>query len=81
MLILARKPEESVMIGDNIVITVLGVDGDRVKLGIKAPSNVLILRRELYETVKEENLQAAKLSVKPNDELLPSLRQLFKRDE
>lgn len=78
MLVLGRKTNESVMIGDEIIVTILAVDGDRVKIGIQAPSEVRILRQELYEAVKEENLRAASLSTQTNDILLPSLRHLFK---
>ena len=77
MLVLGCKTDESVMIGDDIVVTILGVEGDRVKIGIKAPSKVRILRQELYESVKAENLRAANLSEQLSDTLMPSLNQLF----
>ena len=77
MLILGRKPDESIIIGDEIVVTVLAVDGDKVKIGIVAPAHVRILRQELYETIREENLRAASLSSKADDKLLSSLRDLF----
>jgi len=47
MLVLSRKEGERVMLGDSIVITVVGVSGDKVRLGIKAPPDVLVLREEL----------------------------------
>jgi carbon storage regulator len=79
MLVLGRKTDESVMIGDEIIVTVLAVEGDRIKLGIQAPPHVRILRQELYESVKEENLRAAGA---PGSDWLPSLRTLFeKKDE
>lgn len=81
MLILGRKPNESVMIGDDIVVTILAVDGDQVKIGIEAPSRIRILRHELYETIKEENLRAANFSSQTDDALVPSLRDLFKGKE
>ncbi|NJN94357.1 MAG: carbon storage regulator CsrA [Anaerolineales bacterium] len=77
MLVLGRKINQSVMIGDEIVITILAVDGEQVKIGIQAPSNVTILRQELYETVKEENIRAANRSVRSSGELLPVLQPLF----
>ncbi|MCB0176618.1 MAG: carbon storage regulator CsrA [Anaerolineae bacterium] len=77
MLVLGRKINESVMIGDNIIITILAVDGDKIKIGIDAPSEVRILRGELYEAVKEENLRAAKSSTQSPEEILPSLGQLL----
>jgi carbon storage regulator len=47
MLVLSRKPNESIILGDSIVVTVLRIEGNKVRLGIQAPSNVPILRREL----------------------------------
>jgi carbon storage regulator len=85
MLVLGRKTNQSVMIGDEIVITILAVDGDRVKVGIEAPANVRILRQELYDAVKEENLRAvaaATASPKAGELLLlPSLQNLFQAKE
>jgi carbon storage regulator CsrA len=49
MLILTRKLEQSIVIQGDIVVTVLGVDGDRVRLGISAPENISILRKELVD--------------------------------
>ena len=54
MLVLTRKLEESIVIGDNIVITILGVERDKVKIGISAPRELLILRGEIFEAVKEQ---------------------------
>jgi len=81
MLILGRKTNESVIIGDDIVVTILAVDGDRVKVGIDAPAEVRILRQELYDSVKEENLRAAAMASQLSDKLLPSLSQLLEKKE
>jgi carbon storage regulator len=82
MLVLGRKIDESVMIGDEIVITVLAVEGDRIKIGIQAPPHLRIWRQELYESVKQENLRAATLPGPAGGELLSSLRNLLeKKDE
>ncbi len=59
MLILTRKPEQSIIIDDDIVVTVLAVDGDRVKLGIKAPADISVLRDEVRREVGGENRRAA----------------------
>jgi carbon storage regulator len=59
MLILTRRPDEGIVIEGKITITVLAVDGDRVKVGIEAPSSVPILRSELCSAVKDENRSAA----------------------
>lgn len=58
MLALARKVNESIMIGNDIEITVLGIKGDQIKLGVKAPKSVPIYRKELYVQIQEENKQA-----------------------
>ncbi|MBU2699149.1 carbon storage regulator [Sporomusaceae bacterium BoRhaA] len=61
MLILTRKKQQSVRIGENIVVTVLEVKGDQVRLGFEAPREVAVLRQEVYEAVKESNEQAASM--------------------
>lgn len=58
MLALARKVNESIMIGNDIEITVLEIKGDQIKLGVKAPKSVPIYRKELYVQIREENKQA-----------------------
>ena len=64
MLILARKKEESIILNDNIEISVVEIKGETVKLGINAPSSVKIYRREVYEAIQKEN-KAALNSVIP----------------
>ncbi|MDE5414046.1 carbon storage regulator CsrA [Alkalihalobacterium chitinilyticum] len=59
MLVLSRKKNQSIKIGDDIEITVLAVDGDQIKLGIEAPKNLDIHRKEVYLAIQEENSQAA----------------------
>ncbi len=59
MLVLARKNNESIHIGDDIVITVLSVEGGTVKLGVKAPKDVKLLRGEVYERITKANVEAA----------------------
>jgi carbon storage regulator len=61
MLVLSRQRDESIIIGDNIVITVVDVRGDKVRLGIDAPREVSVHRREIYEAIQRENQQAAKI--------------------
>ncbi|QGJ69881.1 Translational regulator CsrA [Planctomycetales bacterium 10988] len=65
MLVLSRQRDESIMIGDQIVVTVVDVRGDKVRLGIKAPAKIPVHRNEIYEAIQRENLEAAKL--KPAD--------------
>jgi carbon storage regulator len=61
MLVISRKTDQSIVIADDIVITVLEISGERVKLGITAPASVGILRQELLDEVRRENAEAAKL--------------------
>jgi len=63
MLILTRRVGESVMIGDDVTITVLGVKGNQVRVGINAPKNVAVHREEIYERIKRE--QQGELPDKP----------------
>ncbi|MGN1385877.1 MAG: carbon storage regulator CsrA [Bacillus sp. (in: firmicutes)] len=62
MLVLTRKVGESIVIGDNIEITVIETKGDQIKLGIKAPKEVDIHRKELFEAIQRANQQAANQS-------------------
>ncbi|OGV68995.1 MAG: carbon storage regulator [Lentisphaerae bacterium RIFOXYB12_FULL_65_16] len=78
MLILARKQDESIIIGDDIQVKVIRVQGNQVHLGISAPRSVTVHRQEIYEQAKSENLKAAHgKSTELKDRLgaLPSLMQ------
>ncbi|ALP89493.1 carbon storage regulator CsrA [Clostridium butyricum] len=63
MLIITRKKGESIMIGDDIEITISKIDDGSVKIGIEAPRNVDILRKELYEEVEKENKEAVNINL------------------
>lgn len=58
MLVISRKKDETILLGDDIEIKVISVDNNTVKLGISAPNDVSILRKEVYEKIKEENMKA-----------------------
>lgn len=62
MLVLTRKKNQSIRIGDDIEIKVLGVEGDQIKLGIHAPKSIDIHRKEIYEAIQKENSEAANVS-------------------
>lgn len=65
MLVLSRQRDESIIIGDNIVVTIVDIRGDKVRLGISAPTEIPVHRQEVYEAIQRENLRAAQLQ--PND--------------
>ncbi len=75
MLILSRKQDESIVIGDNVVIKVISIDRGSVKLGFEAPPNTLILRAELKEAIMSENKKAIQ---NPNDNELFDLKRHIK---
>lgn len=58
MLVISRKTDETILLGDDIEIKVIIVDNNTVKLGISAPKDISILRKEIYEKIKEENIKA-----------------------
>ena len=72
MLALARKLNQSIVIGNNIEITLLEIKGDQIKVGINAPKSVPIYRKEIYEQIMEENKKAAQAKVD-----MGSLKNLF----
>lgn len=59
MLVLTRKEQETILIGNDIQVTVMEVKDGQVRLGIKAPKDVTIYRKELYEAIQKENKEAA----------------------
>lgn len=63
MLVLARKKDEAIIIGDEIEIIVTEISEDKVKIGIKAPKHMKVFRKELLEQVKEENIHSAESKV------------------
>jgi carbon storage regulator len=80
MLVLTRRVDESISIGENIVVTVLAVEGDRVKLGIAAPREVPILRQEVYDAIQAQNRLQEKLISSPAPDTFDELRKLLAED-
>jgi carbon storage regulator len=83
MLILGRRPGESVTIGEDVVITVVSVSGNQVRLGITAPRQVRVLREEIYQAMQAENRAAAQ-GADTSGRLVDVVRQLhakLQRDE
>lgn len=62
MLVLSRQRDETIMIGDDVQITVVDIRGDKVRLGITAPRHIQVHRKEVYDAIKRENEAAAKLT-------------------
>jgi len=75
MLVLSRKKEESIIIGNNIEIKILKISGNTVEIGINAPSNLSIYREEVYKEIQNTTLKATK-SLSSDD--LEKLKNLFK---
>ncbi len=63
MLVLSRQRDETIMIGDEIEITVVDIRGDKVRLGINAPRQVQVHRKEVYEAIKRENAEASRVQL------------------
>ncbi|MEM7474318.1 MAG: carbon storage regulator CsrA [Planctomycetota bacterium] len=61
MLVLSRHRDESIMIGDDVVITIVDIRGDKVRLGIEAPQDIPVHRQEVYEAIKRENQKAGQI--------------------
>lgn len=77
MLVLTRKRDESIIIGDNIKVTVVDVRGDQVKIGIDAPRSISVHREEIYNEIQAENRRAALRAEASVDEM----KQLFDKDK
>ena len=65
MLVLSRQRDQTIMVGDHIEITIVDIRGDKVRLGINAPAEIPVHRKEVYEAIQRENREAAR--VKPED--------------
>lgn len=78
MLVLTRKSQQSIMIGEDIEVMVVSIDGNSVRIGINAPRDIKILRKETFEEVRMENLRAIEAAAKHTgdiDEILLSGQQ------
>ena len=75
MLVLTRRHNESIMIGDSVEITVIEVKGDQVKLGINAPKEIKVHRKEIYLAIQRENIDASKATL----DRLGEIGGIFKR--
>ena len=71
MLVLSRHRDETIMIGDDIELTVVDIRGDKVRIGVKAPSNIPVHRKEVYEAIRRENEGAAEFNKDDLKEVKP----------
>jgi carbon storage regulator len=79
MLILTRKVGETVMVGDNVSVTVLGVKGNQVRIGINAPKDVSVHRKEIYARIHQDDELASLIPV--NSDLLPCQEDVKEKEE
>lgn len=77
MLVLTRRVDESLVIDDRIIITILAVEGDKVKVGITAPREVTVLRHELWQAMHEQNQAAAQPGNGPEKSSFEVLRKFL----
>lgn len=70
MLVLSRKINQSIMIGDDIEIMVVDIKQDQVKIGIVAPTSIKVYRKEIYDEIKASNIEAQKISAEKIKNLL-----------
>lgn len=77
MLVLSRKTNQSIVIGDDVEIMVVDIKGDQIKLGIKAPRSIKVFRKEVYDDIEQQN----KESMVKNADTLKSIGSLLKRDK
>lgn len=67
MLVLSRQLDESIMIGDDVVVTIIAIRGDKVRIGIDAPNHVPVHRQEVYDAIqKHSSAESSKEDAKPN---------------
>jgi len=78
MLVLSRRKDETIMIGDDVEITVVDIKGDTVRLGINAPRSVSVHRKEIYEAIQAENIAAAQSQAVPTPVALGNIAALLK---
>ncbi|MCJ8346956.1 carbon storage regulator CsrA [bacterium] len=77
MLVLTRKKNQKIMIGDDIELTIVDIKNEQIKLGVSAPRHVKVFRKEVYDAIQEENRAATHSEI--SAEKLKTLSNLFKK--
>ena len=77
MLILDRKENQSIMIGEDIEIILVNIKGDHAKIGITAPTHIKVYRKEIYDEIQKANLEASKV----NPERIKDIKNIFKKKD
>jgi carbon storage regulator len=77
VLVLARRLNQSIIIGNDIEVVIVDIKGDQVKIGIKAPKTVSVHRAEIHQEIQAENIQAMNVKIKPED--LGKLSDILKK--
>ena len=71
MLVLSRHKDQTIMIGDDIELTIVDIRGDKVRIGIKAPSSIPVHRKEVYDAIRKENKDASSINRTDVNEIPP----------
>ncbi len=71
MLVLSRHRDESIMIGDDVVVTIVDIRGDKVRLGIEAPQSIPVHRQEVYDAIQRENRRSSQTSPASTKDVKP----------
>ena len=79
MLVLTRKRNQSIVVNDNIEVTIIDIQGDQVRVGINAPKDVKVFRKEVYVEMMEENQRAAEVQVQALDILKTAINKNKKK--
>lgn len=79
MLVLTRKPNQSIMIGEEVEVSIVEIKGDQVKLGITAPKSIQVHRKEIFEAIQRENIDASRSLIERVGEIEGIFRRKKKR--
>ncbi|OGR27033.1 MAG: carbon storage regulator [Desulfobacterales bacterium RIFOXYA12_FULL_46_15] len=81
MLVLTRRPGEKIKIGNNIVVSVLEIEGGYIKLGVEAPKDISILRMEVFEKIQKENIESASKDIRDIADAAALIKKKFSRSK